>query len=89
MGQCGVRGTCNVDTRVCDCEEGVSGNQCSECVSNAGCNNGGTCLEGVCTCNDGLKGTFCSQSEKTSDATRHDIMTIVAFVSVSFGMLLV
>ena len=60
FGQCGEGGQCNLSTKQCDCNEGISGNQCSSCENDAACNDG-KCTDGKCVCDSGFTGTFCKR----------------------------
>jgi hypothetical protein len=89
FGQCGEGGECNTSTNQCDCIEGVSGNQCSECVSNVACKNG-VCEDGKCVCNKGYVGEFCQRATAAaSDAsemrTTSTLVTIAIFAT-SIGL---
>lgn len=69
-GQCGIYGDCDLDALECVCDDGVTGNQCSECdpTSNSSnvCSGHGSCgIDGACTCDDGYNGTFCQTDEAT------------------------
>lgn len=68
-GQCAT-GVCNLTTNECECAEGTTGNQCSECdpTSSAACNSQGTCgLEGTCECDDGWEGLQCTKEVDTDE----------------------
>lgn len=70
FGQCGEGGECNTSSGQCSCEDGIGGNQCSQCETDEACKNGGTCSDGVCTCAPGYKGQLCKKIDSTtSDAT--------------------
>ncbi|RLN59563.1 hypothetical protein BBJ28_00000654 [Nothophytophthora sp. Chile5] len=70
-GQCAT-GECNLETNECECAEGTTGDQCSECdaTSSEACNGKGTCSNATCTCKDGWEGLQCTkESTKTSEST--------------------
>ena len=67
FGQCGKKGSCNIEKSSCECDDGASGNQCSGCQDDTTCNGKGTCVkengksDGVCKCNTGFEGEFCTK----------------------------
>lgn len=70
-GQCAT-GVCNLDTNECECEEGTTGDQCSECdaTSDKACNGKGTCSDSVCTCDDGWEGLQCTKESATKSTKK-------------------
>ncbi|DBA04698.1 TPA: hypothetical protein N0F65_012281 [Lagenidium giganteum] len=59
-GQCET-GMCNLAKKQCECEEGTTGPQCSQCdaTSEKACSSNGKCVDKKCECSDGWQGAQC------------------------------
>lgn len=79
-GQC-AKGSCNLVTGECECEDGYTGLQCIECDPNAipelQCNNRGICQSnGTCKCDSEYTGTYCDRNAPNGIGTRPTLSTL-------------
>jgi hypothetical protein len=91
LGQCGDRGSCDLNTGKCVCKTAAVGDQCSKCDAGATaefvCNGQGTCgIDGICRCKKGYQGIMCetvnnSKSPMDSSGLEDPSSAIVASVS--------
>ena len=100
FGQCGEGGSCNTDKSSCECEEGVSGDQCSGCQDDTGCNGQGTCVKqtvgsevGDCKCNEGFEGDFCAKRQTDDDsddatAVQHSIIAAMSCIALVLSLIM-
>ena len=57
LASCGNRGTCDSETRVCECNAKWEGSDCSECKND--CSDHGSCNDlGDCVCYNHWQGTY-------------------------------
>jgi tenascin len=59
---CGEHGMCDVVGRVCVCESGWAGTDCSRKACPGNCNGRGTCAGGECLCDPHYTGRACEES---------------------------